>query len=135
MISDTAINRIDKAIFVLFIIFAGSLTNSIFVNQIGYFGALILLLVGYGLTRKNPFEKNGLEIYFLLFLLAELLASIFSVNPPQSFHNFLKRLLLIPVVYVVTFVVKNPKRFKTAIYVFISFSLLSSFLYLWSSYS
>ena len=135
MISDTALKRIDKAIFFLFIIFAGSLTNSIFVNQIGYFGALILLLVRYGLTKKNPFEKNGLELYFVLFLFAELLASIFSVNPPQSFHNFLKRLLLIPVVYVASTVIKNPKQFKTVIYVFIGFSLLSSFLYLWSSYS
>ncbi len=126
---------IDKIIFAFLVIFAASLTNSIFVNQIGYYGALFFLLVKYFTEKENPFKRNGLEYYFVAFLIAEFISAIFSVEPAHAFHNFLKRLLLIPVVYVMTAVAINPKRVSKLFYTFLYFSIISSLLYLWNSYS
>lgn len=126
---------LDKFIFGFVVIFAASLTNSIFINQIGYYGALILLLYKYFYKKENSFRKTELEYYFLFFLAAELLSAVFSVDPSHAFNNFLKRLLLIPVVYVITAVAINPRRVSKIFYVFLYFSLLSSMLYLWNSYS
>lgn len=126
---------IDKIIFAFLVIFAATLTNSIFLNQLGYYGALFFLLVKWAQEKKNPFAKTGLEVYFLLFLLAELLSAIFSVEPGHAFHNFTKRLLLIPTVYVIASVVYNPKRISKIFYTFLFFAILSSVIYLWNSYS
>ena len=63
----------DKGVIVLLFLFAATLTNSIFLNQIGYFGALILFIFKYVKDRKNPFSKIGLEYLFILFLVAEFI--------------------------------------------------------------
>jgi len=130
-----AIKIIDKSIFVFLFLFFASLMNSIFVNQIGYFGALIFLLVRFWITKENPFRKTGLELFFAIFLIAEILSTIFSVAPAQSFHNFLKRILLIPTFYVVFYAGSDEKRGVFFVKTFLVFSVLSSALYLWNSYS
>ena len=42
---------VDRVIFVFIIIFLLSLTNSIFVNQIGYYIALLLLIFKFVITK------------------------------------------------------------------------------------
>ena len=61
---------IDRLIYFFVIMFLSTLTNSIFFNQLGYYGALILILIKYYLNRQNPFTKTGLEIFILFYLLA-----------------------------------------------------------------
>ncbi len=135
MRSFSGTSSFEKTIFAFLVIFAATLTNSIFVNQIGYYGALLLLLIKFGVSKENPFKRTELEFYFLFFLLAELLSAIFSVDPAHAFNNFLKRLLLIPVVYTITAIAINPRRVSKIFYVFVVFSIISSLLYLWNSYS
>jgi O-antigen ligase len=126
---------IDKTILVFAFIFFASLTNSIFLNQIGYYGALLFMLIRFGVSKKNPFPKTGLEIFFLLFLTAELLSAIFSVEPHHAFNLFIRRLLLIPTVYVIYYVSTEEERAKKFVKIFIIFSVLSSGIYLWDAYS
>ncbi|MCK7516577.1 MAG: hypothetical protein MZV64_02065 [Ignavibacteriales bacterium] len=66
---------LDWIILSLFVIFILSLSNSIFVNQVGYFGALLFILIKAFLTRKNPFSRTGLELAFALYMLAEILCT------------------------------------------------------------
>lgn len=80
---------IDSAIFIFIIIFLLSLSNSIFVNQLGYYGALILILIKAAVTKQNQFSKTGLEFAFIWYILAEILSTIFSKESGASFHNLL----------------------------------------------
>jgi hypothetical protein len=106
----------DKIIFSFLVLFIASLTNSIFVNQIGYYAALILLLYQFVVYKKNPFEKNGFELILILFVVAEIISAVFSQNPHQAFTNVLKRVLLIPVLYVNPAIVNDFKKVKIVVY-------------------
>jgi hypothetical protein len=100
------------------------------VNQIGYFGALLLILLKAFLTRKNPFSRTGLELAFALYMLAEIISLILSDYQAQAFHFFTKRALLIPVVYTTIVVTTNLKRAKNFFIIFIVGSLVTAFIYL-----
>ena len=111
------------------ILFIITLSNSIFLNQIGYYGALLFLLLGWWKTKSNPFEKNGLEIFLLLYLFAELLALIFSVDKAGAFRNLLKRAFLIPIIYTVASAAADKKKIKTLLTIYIAFASLSACAY------
>ena len=105
-------NIIDWIILSFFVIFILSLSNSIFINQIGYFGALLFILLKIFLTRKNQFQKTGLELAFALYMIAEILSLIFSDYKAEALQNFSKRALLIPVFYT-TITVTTPTNSTT----------------------
>lgn len=121
---------LDWIILSLFVVFILSLSNSIFVNQIGYFGALLLILLKAFLTRKNQFSRTGLELAFALYMLAEIISLILSDYQAQAFHFFTKRALLIPVVYTTIVVTTNLKRGKNFFILFIVGSLVTALIYL-----
>lgn len=125
---------IDNLIYVFIIIFLLSLTNSIFVNQIGYYGSLLLLLLRYFITKENRFRKSGLEFAFVWFIVAEIISGFLSVNQAYSFNNLLKRVLLIPVVYVIIAGVTDFKRGKNFFFVYIAASLVTSVIYIYFAF-
>ena len=128
------IRNLDRLIFAFVIIFLISLTNSIFFNQIGYFFALILMIVRWSITKESKFEKIGLEIPFILFLSAELISAVFSINQPQAFTIFFKRLVLIPVVYVIVAASDDMEKAKTFFKFYISSALLTTTVYIVVAY-
>lgn len=130
----TAKKIIDNIIFGCVILFLVTLTNSIFLNQLGYYGALLALIARYFVTKKNPFVKNGLEIPFVLFIAAEIFSTIFSNEPAHSFHNLLKRVLLIPIVYTFSAVADDNKQLKKFVIIYLAASLLTMSYYLVVSY-
>lgn len=111
------------------ILFIITLSNSIFLNQIGYYGALVFLLLGWWKTKSNPFEKNGLELFLLLYLAAELLAMIFSVDKAGAFRNLLKRAFLIPIIYTIAAAATDRKKIKTLLTIYIAFAALGATAY------
>jgi hypothetical protein len=121
---------LDWLILSFFVIFILSLSNSIFVNQVGYFGALLFILIKVFLTRKNQFSKTGLEFAFALYMIAEILSLIFSDYKAEALHHFSKRALLIPVFYTTITVTNSFKRGKTFFYIFIAASLVTCIVYL-----
>ena len=125
---------IDNIILGCVILFLVTLTNSIFLNQLGYYGALLALIAKYFVARKNPFTKTGLEIPFVLFIAAEILSTIFSNEPAHSFHNLLKRVLLIPIVYTFAAVAGDNKQLKKFVFIYLAASLLMMCFYLVVSY-
>ena len=134
MNNEKPIKIVDNLIFFFTIVFLASLTNSIFVNQLGYYGALVLILIKSYLTRQNNFRKTGVEIFFLLFIAAEIISTVLSNNFPQSFHNLLKRFLLIPIVYVMISSADTNEKAKLFFKVYISVAVLSAAIYLFNSY-
>lgn len=125
---------LDNLIFILSILFILTLTNSIFLNQLGYYGALICLLFKFYITKNNPFSKTGLEIAILLFIAAEVLSTLFSVNTEQAAYFSLKRFLLIPTLYVFTAAVVDFKDAKQFVIIYIAASTLTLIYYLFRSY-
>lgn len=130
----TAQKIIDNIIFGCVILFLVTLSNSIFLNQLGYYGALLALIARYFVTKKNPFTKTGLELPFAIYIAAEILSTIFSLEPSHSFHNLLKRVLLIPIVYTFLSVTDDNKQLKKIIIIYLAASLLTMCYYLVVSY-
>ncbi len=126
-------SRIDKFIFGLYLLCIITLTNSIFLTQIGYFGALLLLLYKWISDKRNPFQKSGLELPLLLFIIAEILSTIFSVDPAQATHTLIKRFMIIPLLYVTIYVVSDEKRGKQVVKVFLGAAFLTAAVYLIAS--
>lgn len=127
----STIKIIDKAIYVFIIIFLLSISNSIFVNQIGYYGALILLLIKAYISKENQFSKTGLEFAIIWYIIAEILSTIFSQEKPLSFHNLLKHTLLIPLIYTMLAAVKDFSRAKTLIKIYLGGTLITVGIYLY----
>lgn len=127
-------NKFDRLLIGFVLIFIVSLTNSIFFNQIGYFGALLILLIQWYKTKENRFYSTGLELPFILFLCAELLSAIFSINQAEAFRIFFKRLVLIPIVYVIAASADKPENAKLFLKVFLAAAVLTVIAYLIVAY-
>ena len=133
--NNKTINLIDNLIYFFSIVFLLSLTNSIFVNQIGYYLSLILIAVRYYLTKEYPFAKTGLEAALVFYIIAEILATVFSVDPVHSFRILLKRFFLIPIVYTFIFSSYDYARAKKFVLIYLGASLITMIIYLWVSYN
>ncbi|HSD62220.1 MAG TPA: hypothetical protein VLB50_00420, partial [Ignavibacteriaceae bacterium] len=125
---------IDKLVLFFMLLFLASLTNSIFINQVGYYGALLLLIFRYYITRENTSEKTGIEFALLWFLAAEILSLIFSLNQSQSLLYVTRRILLIPLIYVTIAAVPDLKRAKLFFLTFIVAAVVTSLIYIIFSY-
>ncbi|MBM4175870.1 MAG: hypothetical protein FJ213_06820 [Ignavibacteria bacterium] len=128
------IQIIDRIGFVFLFIFAASLTTSIFVNQIGYFGALITLLVKFLYQKSLDKKSTGLESLFIALIITELISAILSENSSQSFHNAFKRAILLPVIYLPSYYLHNEKRFKRFFFAFLAVACLGMLIYLFFAY-
>ncbi len=125
---------LDRMIYFFMVLFLLSLTNSIFVNQIGYYFALIVILVRLAITRENQFEKTGLETAFIWFLAAEIISLIITRDHGGAIHNALKKTLLIPLIYTTIAATPDLERGKKYFKIYIGASLLTVLIYLFFSY-
>jgi hypothetical protein len=128
------VKTIDNFVLFFMLVFVASLTNSIFINQVGYYGTLVLLLARYFITKDNPFEKTGLEFALLWFIAAEIFSNIFSLNHSQSLLFASRRFLLMPLIYVSVAATVDFKRAKLFFYAFIAAALITSLVYIVFSY-
>lgn len=124
---------IDYTIIVFFVVFLLSLTDSIFINQVGYYGALLLIIAKGFISRKNPFRKTGLEFAFLWFIFAEIISLVFTKEPGNDIIFLLRRVLLIPIVYTTVSSSFDIKRAKLYLKIYLGFSLISVIIYLYFS--
>lgn len=112
-----------------------SLTNSIFINQIGYYFALIFIVVRFYLTKENPFNKTGLEYAILFYIAAEILSTVFSIDPAHSFRNLTKRFFLIPILYTFVYSAKDFESTKRFVMIYLGAALVTMLVYLGLSYN
>ncbi len=133
MTSERKLQLYNSTALILLIIFFGSLTNSIFVNQLGYYGALFCLLAVWYETKENPFSKNGLELALILYLAVEFISFLLSHDKGAAFHNMLKRAFLMPIIYVVSTLLtkENLKKYLITI---AAFAMVGVIIYLFISY-
>ncbi len=125
---------IDRVILFCMVLFLATITNSIFLNQIGYYGALLTLIAKYFITRSNPFERTEIEPALLWFIAAEILSLIFSLNHSQALLFSLRRILLMPLIYVTIAAVPDLKRAKLYFNTYIAAAVLTALVYIVFSY-
>ncbi len=125
---------IDRVILFFMILFLATITNSIFLNQVGYYGALLTLIAKYFVTKSNPFKRTEIEPALLWFIAAEILSLIFSLNHSQALLFSLRRLLLMPLIYVTVAGTPDIKRAKLYFNTYIAAAVLTALVYIVFSY-
>ncbi len=125
--------NIDKAIFGFLILFASTLNNSIFLCQLGFFGAYLLVGLRFYFFRENPFKKTGLELAFLLYFGAVFISALFSIEKGNGFNELIKSLLLLPIVYLLAFAADTENKSKTLLNFYLGVALATLLVYLFMS--
>jgi len=102
-------------------------TFSIAFSQIAYFSGLVLWL--FLVVRKtDAIEKTPLDTYFIIYLFLEAFTTIFAFNSFDALMHIQKRLLLIPVVYMmVRFADSRERILKLIITLFVSATVVGFF--------
>jgi O-antigen ligase len=96
----TSRDRFDATVFGFLVMFAACSSFSIALTQIGYFTALILWVGRMVYRRTFQWPKTPLDFFFLAYAGAEVLATLFSHYPLYSLLYLQRRLLLLPIVYI-----------------------------------
>jgi putative inorganic carbon (HCO3(-)) transporter len=99
-------------------IFAVMMPFSIAITQIALGIAFVAWLGRIFITRQAKCGRINLEWAFAAYIAAELLALAFSTNLPQSVV-YLKRLLLIPIVYLFAHNVEEERQFNRLLFIFV----------------
>lgn len=133
--NERLVKIINKLIIVFLIIFLLSISNSIFVNQVGYYGVLLLLLAKYWLTKKNPFSKSGLELPLIWYMLSELISLILSPYKEEALQGLMKRYFLIPMIYTTAASINNFSEAKRVFKIYIGGTLITVMIYLYFSFN
>ncbi len=121
---------LKKSAFFSLLMFAATLTNALFFNQLGYYIALVLLTVAYFKGEKTLFRKTGLEPWLLLFVAAEVLSLIFSDNKAQALEFGFKRIILLPIIYTVAAGIGDVRQLKIFFFTYLVFALGSDLIYI-----
>ncbi len=111
--------RLERVIRYSLYVFAAAMPFAIALTQIAVAIAVLAWLTRIVYTRGARWPRLGIEWAFAAFIAAEVLSCIFSTNLGQSLV-YLKRLLLLPIVYVVAAGVEDEKTLKHLGLIFIA---------------
>jgi O-antigen ligase len=89
------------------VLYSATAGVSIAASQIGFSLALAASLASLLVARRS-YEPNGLEPWFLAYLLAELVSFAFSTNRPENL-SVMRRMLLPPMIWLVADRVRSPR--------------------------
>jgi O-antigen ligase len=106
--------------------FAAALPVSIAFYQIALGVGWAALLAKWALTGRWPGHRTPLDKYFGLFLLACLLATVFSLKPMESLVS-LKRFYVMSAVYLVAFTAGSIQRIRQLVRAWLLTSALTGF--------
>jgi O-antigen ligase len=102
----TILSRYDRFIQITIFIFVFASPFSISITQTGLTLALVAWIAKMIYQRKCEIRQSALDYLFLLFILLEIVSTVFSDAPAESLQHF-KRLLLVPIVYLLAYNVKD----------------------------
>jgi O-antigen ligase len=127
IVNDKPYSRIfDKAIIVFLFLFIFCSTFSIACEQIAYFIALIFWLGKMVYEKKSSLESTPFDYYFLAFLGTEIISMILSDDRMQALFYFHKRLVILPIIYLLGCWLKNHDRLELGLKVFVASAFLIS---------
>ena len=123
------LDRVDLTISLLLALFLLCSAFSIALTQIGYFSALIIWVGRMVYRRQSSIPSTPLDRFFLAYAVAETLATVFAYNKSQSLLYMQRRLLLIPIVYILFANIRSTRQLKVLVAALFSSAL---FVAVWS---
>src|SRR5437868_3950838 len=105
--ADRLIIVLDRSILGLLFVFLFASAFSIAISEIGYFSALILWIGKMVYARRNEIPSTPLDRFYLAYAAAEIIATIFTREHLYSLLYLERRMLLIPIVYVLLGTLKD----------------------------
>jgi O-antigen ligase len=124
-----SVKGIDIAIFALLMMFLLCSAFSIALTQIGYFSALILWIGKMAAEKRSDVPRTPLDRFLLLYVAAETLATIFAYYKGQSLLYMQRRLLLLPIMYILAANVRSLRQLRILVGAMLASAL---FVALWS---
>jgi O-antigen ligase len=122
-------SAVDTAIILLLMAFLFCSTISIAAMNIAYGAATILWVGRMVYRRRNDIPRTPLDSYFIAFIAAEALATLFAYNKEQSLLYMYRRVTLLPVLYVMIANIRSPRLLRLLLGTFLTSVL---FVALWS---
>ncbi len=86
-------------------------TFSIALTQIAYYSAFIIWL-GLIIFKKEKLPKTPLDLFLILYFIIEIVTALLSIDRLDAFLHVQKRILLIPIVYLIVRFIDNRERFN-----------------------
>lgn len=105
----------EKYLLLFLLLFLFSSTFSIALTQIFYFTSIFFWVIISIKSKKLNLSSTPFDVYFLLFILSEILATLFSIDIAQSLFYLHKRIIIIPIIYLLYTWLNNRQRLQTAI--------------------
>ena len=110
----------DSIITALLVLFLASSAFSIAIAQIAYFGALIIWAGKMLVERRNLVPRTPMDWYFVAFGIAEILSTLFSDYPLYAALYMQRRLLIIPILYILLGNVSTEKTARVFVTAFLA---------------
>jgi O-antigen ligase len=100
-----------NGVFIFFLLlFVGAMPFSIAVTQNALFLSLLLWIWISVKEKKKPFSRTPFDWFFVAYLAVEIVSMSFSSNRAEALVNLVKRMLLVPIVYLMAGSVQTRKR-------------------------
>jgi len=110
------------------LIFVVGSTFSIALTQSALFLAFVFWVWIMILEKKSLIPRTPFDFYFLAYIVVGIISLIFSLNPEAMVVVFIKRLLLIPIVYIVAANVTDKKFLKILLTAFVGVTVILSII-------
>lgn len=123
------LDRVDLTVFLLLTMFLFCSAFSIALTQIGYFSALIIWVGRMVYRRQSFIPSTPLDRFFLAYAVAETFATVFAYNKGQSLLYMQRRLLLVPILYILLANITSVRQLKVLVAALLSSAL---FVAVWS---
>lgn len=127
---NTKIKNIDRLIISFLILFAATLNNSIFLNQIGFFSVYILIFIRSYYLKDNLIKEHKLNNVFAILIIVFFITAILSPYKEEALIRSIKKILLIPIVYSLIYFIDERVKAEKIIKTYLAASLVTSIFYL-----
>jgi hypothetical protein len=94
------------------LLFAAATSFSIALTQIALTLAMILWIGLCLKEKKKPFPRTPLDWFFVAWLALEVISTLFSPGRYLALEHFIKRALLVPIVYLIAGSVQTRKQLR-----------------------
>lgn len=117
-----------KILHIWILLFVVGSTFSIALTQTALFLAFVFWVWIMILEKRSLVPRTPFDFYFLAYIVVGIISLIFSLNPGAMTVVFIKRLLLIPIVYIIAANVTDKKFLQTLLVTLVGVMVVLSFI-------
>lgn len=122
---------LDRLIFGLLVVFLFASAFSIALSEIGYFSAFVFWIGKMVYTKRNEIPSTPLDYFFLAYVAAEIIATIFTREHLYSLLYLERRMLLLPIIYVLISATKSKQHLQWLAWAMLGSAIAVSLFSFW----